>query len=164
MNNRWASRHNCRGDERRMVGDAGWQDDRRDRRRCRRRRQSGAAQLSAVLLACALAPLLIASCGGAANASPEHIGTWQGSTGAIDVKIVVAGEPGHYTADYDSTSPDLGTLPTIHFSGGYADAAGNVTFRKDSVINWALTLGPVTGDSMTAYVLEHGFAVEMTRY
>ena len=87
-------------------------------------------------------------CGTPATASPEHLGTWlllrsYGQSLTIDV----AGTPGHYTAQITVQSPSATTR--FSYSCGKADERGNVTF--DQSAGSQLTLGPVSGNQMTAH-------------
>jgi hypothetical protein len=84
----------------------------------------------------------------AATASPEHLGTWQViRIYGEGITIDVAGKPGHYTAQITVESPRGTTL--FSYSGGKADERGNVTF--DQSAGSQLTLGPVSGNQMTAH-------------
>ena len=95
---------------------------------------------------------VIAGCGTAPRtspiSSPEHLGTWlllrsYGQSLTIDV----AGTPGHYTAQI-TVQISLETT-RFSFSCGKADEQGNVTF--DQSAGSQLTLGPVSGNQMTAH-------------
>jgi hypothetical protein len=87
-------------------------------------------------------------CGTPATASPEHLGTWQALRNyGAGITVDVAGTPGHYTAQITVQI----SLETTRFSytGGKADERGNVTF--DQSAGSQLTLGPVSGNQMTAH-------------
>jgi len=119
-----------------------------------RRRWTRAACIVLASVLVGVCAAVIAGCGTAPRtspiSSPEHLGRWLAlETYGENVKIDVAGTPGHYTAQYISYVPTLtsGTL-IIPFSGGKADEQGNVTF--DSWGSFHLTLGPVSGNRMTA--------------
>ena len=104
------------------------------------------------------------SCGQPETASPEHLGTWYGTTPlGSDLTIDVSGTPGHYAAKYAETksATGKGSDMDISFTGGKVDAAGNMQF--DAVSDYQLTLGPVSGDQMTAYIASGSVPVEMTK-
>jgi hypothetical protein len=104
-------------------------------------------------------------CGTPPIASPEHLGSWAGSgAGGLQVEITVAGEPGNYTAECAYTMQSMPDI-NVTFSGGKVDELGNVTFdnQDGSAAKVRLTLGPVSGDGMTAYILEGDTAVDMVR-
>jgi hypothetical protein len=96
----------------------------------------------------------VAGCGATAVASPEHLGTWEGSAAGTKIAIAVAGTPGHYTAQETQTGSILyatsASSLTLSFSGGQADEQGHITFPTTK--GQTLTLGPVSGNQMTAYL------------
>lgn len=114
-----------------------------------------ALALSMVLVAAGTAA--ITGCG-TPTASPEHLGTWLGYNDTVAVTITVAGTPGHYTATLKTANPPgWGYDSQATFRGGETDDAGYVVFdtttlEPEGVYNTALdlTLGPVSGDTMTA--------------
>ena len=99
----------------------------------------------------------VAGCG-TPTASPEHLGTWFGYNDTVVVTITVAGTPDHYTAKLKTANPPgWGYDSQATFQGGEADEAGNVVFDTTEVepegaynSSLDLTLGPVSGDTMTA--------------
>ena len=68
--------------------------------------------------------------------------------------IEVAGVPGQYTAQYSSDATSIfgedGYL-SLTFSGGYDHGAAGMAFDKSG--GSQLTLGPVFGDQMIAYLV-----------
>jgi hypothetical protein len=113
----------------------------------RRLRARAAYAVLASILVGVVAAVAV-GCGTPATASPEHLGTWlllrsYGQSLTIDV----AGTPGHYTAQITVQMP--GATTRFSYSGGKADARGNVTF--DQPAGSQLTLGPVSGNQMTAH-------------
>ncbi len=84
-------------------------------------------------------------------ASPEHIGSWAGTIAdVVTVTIEVGGTPGQYTAQYHAQAIGFGDEGdmSLTFSGGKADATGNLTFDKNQ--SSELTLGPVSAGQMRA--------------
>ena len=109
------------------------------------------ACLAGVALAAGAVGAVTVGCGTPAVASPEHIGSWAGTIAdVVTVTIEVGGTPGQYTAQYHAQAIGLGDEGdmSLTFSGGKADATGNLSFDKNK--SSELTLGPVSAGQMRA--------------